>query len=332
VQRFRVEFALVTLVVLLASPTFCAAQHAGISGVVRDRTGTAQLGVLVEIAAANSAIVGRAFTDLRGHYLVNDLIPGNYRIQATAAMYAPALRANLQLHAGARAIVNLTMTALYDTTAWLPAERRKADEPGDDWMWTLRSATNRPILRMVENGDLVMVSSSAMEGSHTPSTRGKATVTSGDGGFGDGGLHNVVTIDKAQEDGSRIVLRADTGAGRAQYGVGPSMELSSGFERQTGFASTTRSVASVQSHPELISAGHVTGMQMMELTTAQHTKLGDLVDLEVGGNVYSVHTSGYAFVPQPFIRVVVESAEGWSFGYRMATSREIQGFSALNDV
>ncbi|NYF80314.1 TonB-dependent receptor [Granulicella arctica] len=332
VQRFRIEFVLATLVVLLASPMYCVAQHAVVSGVVRDRAGTAQLGVLVEITAANSAVVGRAFTDLRGRYLVNNLTPGLYGVQATAAMFTPALKSNLQLHAGVRAIVNLTMSAIFDTTAWLPAERRKADEPGDDWMWTLRSATNRPILRMVEDGELVMVSSSATEGSHVPSTRGMATVTSGDGGFGDGGLHSVLKIDKAEEDGSHILLCADTGSGRTQFGVGPSMELSSGFERQTGFASTTRSVASVQSHPELISAGGVMGLQSMELTTAQRTKLGDLVDLEVGGTVYSVHTSGYAFVPQPFIRVVVEPSEGWSFGYRMATSRDVQGFSALNNV
>jgi hypothetical protein len=31
--------------------------------------------------------------------------------------------------------------------AWLPIERRSADEPDDDWKWTLRSTANRPLLR-----------------------------------------------------------------------------------------------------------------------------------------------------------------------------------------
>ena len=307
-------------------------QHAAITGVVRDGAGVAQLGVLVQISAADSAVVARAFTDLRGRYLVANLVPGRYEVQATGALFAPTLKPNLRLRAGAQAVVNLTMSTIYDTASWLPAERRKADEPTDDWAWTLRAAANRPILRMVEeDGDLVMVSSSATE-SKTPMTRGRAAMTSGDGGFGGGGIHNVLTIDKVQEDGSGIVMRADTGAGRTQYGVGPSTELSAGFERKTGFDSTTRALASFQSHPEFVSAGNVGGMQTMVLSTAQRTKLGDLVTFEAGGTTYAVRTAAYAFVAQPFLRVMVEPAAGWSFGYRMATSRDVQGFSGLNAV
>jgi hypothetical protein len=331
VQRSRVELVLVALTVLLASSSVCAAQHAAISGVVRDATGVAQLGVLVQVSAADSAVVGRAFTDLRGRYLVTNLTPGRYQVQATSALFVPALKPNLQLRAGARAVVNLTLSTIFDTSSWLPVERRKADEPSDDWKWTLRSATNRPILRVVDDGELVMVSSSATE-SHAPSTRGRATMTSGDGGFGGGGVHSVLMTDSAHEDGLGVVLRADTGAGRTQYGVGPSTELSAGFERQTGFATMTRAVASFQSHPELVSAGNVAGLQTMELTTAQRTKLGDTVSLEAGGTVYAVHTGGYGFVAQPFLRVMVEPAPGWSFGYRMAASRDVQGFSGLNAV
>ncbi len=316
---------------LLALSTSCAAQRAAVSGVVRDASGVAQLGVLVQVSAADSSIIGRAFTDLRGHYLVADLTPGRYQVQATAALFAPAMKANLQLRSGGRAIVNLTMSTLFDTTSWLPAERRKADEPADDWTWTLRSATNRPILRMVEDGQLVMVSSSATE-THAPTTLGRATMTSGDGGFGGGGIHNVLTMDRVQDDGSSIILQADTGAGRTQASVAPSTELSAGFERQVGFASTARAVTSFQSHPELVSTGGVAGVQAMELATAQRTRLGDLVNLEVGGATYSVHTAGYGFAAQPFIRVMVEPAAGWSFGYRMATSRNLQGFADLNVV
>ncbi len=301
------------------------------SGIVRDASGVAQLGVLVQVSSVDASIVGRAFTDLTGHYAVKDLNPGRYQVQATAALFAPALRPDVQLRSGARAVVNLTLSTIFDTTAWLPAERRKADEPADDWTWTLRAATNRPILRIVEDGQLVMVSSSATE-SKAPSVRGRATVTSGDGGFGNGGLHNVLTVDKVQEDGSGIVLRADTGSGRTQSGVGPSTDFSAGFERQVGFASTARVVTSVQSHPEMLSAGNAPGLQAMEIATAQQMKFGDLVNLEVGSALYSVHTTGYGFASRPFLRVVVEPAAGWSFGYRMATAPELQGFSGLNAV
>ena len=235
------------------------------------------------------------------------------------------------LHSGARAVVNLTMSTIFDATSWLPAERRKADEPPDDWTWTLRSAANRPILRVVEDGQLVMVSSSATE-RHASSTRGRADMSSGDGGFGKGGMHSVLTVDSAEADGSSVIVRADTGSGRTPAAVSPSTDLSAGFGRQTGFSSTTRVVASFQSHPEMLSAGKIAGLQTMQLATAQRTQLGDAVTIEGGGLTYAVHTAGYAFAAQPFLRVVVVPVTGWSIGYRMATSRDLQGFSGLNDV
>ena len=71
-----------------------------------------------------------------------------------AALFVPAMRDNLQLRPGREAMVNLTLNTLFESATWLPAERRKADEPSDDWKWTLRSAANRPILRMVEDGQM----------------------------------------------------------------------------------------------------------------------------------------------------------------------------------
>src|ERR1700727_2140945 len=108
-------------------------------------------------------MVGTAFTDLQGRYLISNLVPGKYEVRASAALYVPALRGNLQLRTGAQAIVNLTLNTLYETATWIPAERRKADEPSDDWKWTMRSAANRPLLRLAEDGEVIMVSSSVTE-------------------------------------------------------------------------------------------------------------------------------------------------------------------------
>ena len=133
------------------------------SGVVRDAQGVAQLGALVQVIADDSAVLGTAFTDLHGRYLIPHLLPGRYQVRASAALFVPALRDNLQLRAGAQAVVNLTLNTLFESATWIPAERRKADEPSDDWKWTMRSAANRPILRLAEDGDVIMVSSSVTE-------------------------------------------------------------------------------------------------------------------------------------------------------------------------
>jgi hypothetical protein len=158
-----VKIAFVSLMLLTAAVGIAAGQSAAVSGVVRDAQGVAQLGALVQVVAEDSTVLGATFTDLHGRYLIPRLMPGRYGVRASAALFVPALRDNLQLRAGAQAIVNLTLNTLFESATWIPAERRKADEPSDDWKWTMRSAANRPILRLAEDGDVIMVSSSVTE-------------------------------------------------------------------------------------------------------------------------------------------------------------------------
>ena len=330
-QRSQIKVALLILMLSTGSVCLAAGGGATVSGVVRDADGVAQMGALVQVMTNGSVMVGKAFTDLHGRYLITSLVPGKYQIQATAALFVPTTRGNLHLQPGARTIVNLTLNTLFASTTWLPAERRKADEPGDDWKWTLRSATNRPILRLAENGNVITVSSSATESS-TPSARARAAVSSGDGGFADGGVHNVFTVDRVLDDGAGMVLRADIGTVLGPRTNMQSMDLSSGFERRLGFAGSTRSVVSYQSHPEMTGSGNPSGLQALQVATAQKMQVGDAADIEVGGVVYLVHTAGYAVASRPFLKLTTHPHEDWTVGYRMATSRDLQSYAGLNTV
>jgi hypothetical protein len=327
-----VKIALLALMLSTASVCLAVGPGATVSGVVRDADGIAQMGALVQVLATDSALVGTAFTDLHGRYLITRLIPGKYQVRATAALFVPTTRGDLRLRPGAQAVVNLTLNTIFDATTWLPAERRKADEPGDDWKWTLRSAVNRPILRMADdNGNIMTVSSSATETS-TPTSRIRAAVSSGDGGFANGGVHNVVTMDRVLDDGSGMVIRADIGTGLGPSMGSPSMNVSSGFERRQGFAGSSRVVASYQSHPEMLGSENAAGLQTFQLASAEKMQIGDVADVEVGGIVYVVHTTGNAVASRPFLKVTTHPAEDWTVGYRMATSRDLQSYAGLNAV
>jgi hypothetical protein len=309
-----------------------AGQNAAVSGVIRDAQGVAQMGALVQVIAADSAVLGSAFTDLHGRYLIPRLLPGRYEVKASAALFVPAMRGNLQLRAGAQAIVNLTLNTLFESTAWIPAERRKADEPSDDWKWTMRSAANRPILRLAEDGDVILVSSSVTENQSKRMDRARAEMTAGDGGFGSSGVHDVFVFDRTLDDGAGLRLHADIGKQPGVTAVGPSTEFATGYETRLGFAGAGRAVVSYQSHPELVSSGGVPGLEAMQMSTAQQMQIGDFADLEAGGTLYLVRSAGYASASRPFLKITAHPVKSWTVGYRMATSQNLQSFAGLDSV
>jgi hypothetical protein len=332
VQRPQVKIAFFSLVLLTVAVRVAAGQGAAVSGVVRDAQGVGQLGALVQVVAENSTVLGTAFTDLHGRYLIPHLTPGKYEVRASAALFVPAMRGNLQLRAGAQTIVNLTLNTLFESATWIPAERRKADEPSDDWKWTMRSAANRPILRMAEDGDVIMVSSSAAEPPRKHTDRARAEMTAGDGGFGSSGLHDIFVLDRTLDDGSGMVLHADFGQQPGGTAMRPSSEVATGFETRLGFAGAGRAVVSYQSHPEMVSSGGTTGLDSMQVASAQQMRIGDFADIEAGGTLYVVRSSGVASGSRPFLKITAHPVNAWTVGYRMATSQNLQTFGGLDAV
>ena len=341
VQCSSKKLGLATLLLSLASGVCVAAPSASVSGVVRDGQGVAQIGAMVQVLAADSVSIATAFTDIHGRYRILNLLPGKYQIRASAPLFLPATRGNLRLLTGASATVNLTLTTLIDPTLFLPAERRKPNESDDDWTWTQRAAANRSILRMMGDGEVVLVSG-APESSPSNRLSARATLTGGDGGFGEGRLHTVLALDRASASGSDVVLRADIAPAASAYPTapGPAVQLNAGYERRVPFAGASRVVASYESHPEMVTSG-AQGMQVTRIATAQKMSLGDAVDVEAGGTVYAIHTnqapstiqtSSYVLGSQPFFRVTVHPGEVWAVRYRLATSRDVQGFDGLDSV
>lgn len=331
-QRPQVKIAFVSLMLLTVAVRLAAGQGAAVTGVVRDAQGVAQLGALVQVIADDSAVLGTAFTDLHGRYLIPHLVPGKYVVRASAALFVPALRDNLQLRAGAQAVVNLTLNTLFESATWIPAERRRADEPSDDWKWTMRSAANRPILRLNDDDDAIMVSSSATESSSRHADRARAEMTAGDGGFGSSGVHDVFILDRMLDDGAGLRLHADVGKQPGATAVGPSTEIATGYQTRLGFAGAGRAVVSYQSHPELVSSGGNVGLDAMQISSAQQMQIGDFADVEAGGTLYVVRSSGYASASRPFLKIMAHPVKGWTVGYRLATSQNLQSFAGLDSV
>jgi hypothetical protein len=329
-MRLGKEFGLGVLMLTFTSGICSAASTAAVSGVVRDTRGVAQMGAMVQVLAAGSASVATAFTDMYGRYRIANLIPGKYQVRATAALFVPATRSNLQLSTGMRATVNLTLNMLSDPTAWLPAKRRSADEPTDDWTWTLRSTANRPILRMADDGEIVLLSDDRHEGGPNGRVKKRVSAVGGSGGFGQGGEHSRLAVDRQNQNGTDLMLRSDVAV--AQDGRLAATEVGAGYQRKGPLGNGSRLVANYASHPEMTTTGG-SGMQMVRMANAQKIDLGDGIDIEAGGSVYAIHMVGNnAVASRPFLKVAVHPGEVWAVEYKLATARDLQGFAGLDSI
>ena len=317
----------VGVLVLTIAPAVCsAASTAAVSGIVRDSQGVAQIGALVEVLSVSSTGVAAALTDIHGRYNIGNLMPGKYQVRASAALFVPATRTDLHLSPGLRATVNLTLSMLADPTSWLPAKPRGPNEAGDDWVWTTRSATNRPMLRVLDDGNVVLASSSAA-GDSRDLTRmhARATMVAGNG-FASGGVRNAVTLERSKDNGSDLMLRTEVAAQ-----PGTPMEIDAGYQRNGMLGNASRFTMTYASHPEL-KTGNELGLEVLRLAGAQQMELGDTIDIEAGGTIYAFHMTGNAVTQKPFLRVALHPGDMWALQYGFATSRELEDFAGLDSI
>lgn len=302
-----------------------------VSGTVVDSEGVPQMGALVQLLLPDTSLVVTALTDMHGHYRLSDLKPGSYRVRVSAALFLPVIRQRLQVAAGSSAIANMTLSTVLASAQWLPATRRTSSDADEDWMWTLRSSSMRPVLRLDEEaseGTPVSVSSSASE-SRTLRSQGRLTVEDNEGGFARGGTHNILSLERRGSDGSVSLVRADLSGPRTPFPVGPSADLTVGWERSLALGGTTRSSLTYTSHPEVLSASGANGMQTAVFRNAQRMELGDRVRVDAGSVMRDVNLGGNTVAVEPFLKVAVNPSNGVVIAYTFTASR---GTESLDDL
>lgn len=298
-----------------------AATAGTVSGVVRDARGTPQIGALVQLVDPDLSVIAETFTDDKGHYTLRKVMPGVYGVKVTASLFLPTLRENLHIAPNSRTIVNLTLDTLYEAFRWLPAKPRQVDEPKDDWDWTLRLSANKPLLRMLQNGPLVVVS----DGSGEPALKARVTIRGGESGFGDGGIHHDFEMERLNDDSRQLILRADLSQGNET-----AVNTVAGYEQQLGLGRTIRTVAAFVDRPEIAGGPGISGgMQAMIFRTAESLDLTPMIGLEAGGETELVHLNGTQLVNHPFAAVHARMGDA-VISYRVSTSPEAQEADLLD--
>jgi hypothetical protein len=312
---------LVAMVVLCAAGAQASVRSASVAGVVRDSRGTPQIDATVELLSPGLKLLGRTQTDDRGRYHFGAVTPGVYEVKASADLFLPTLRENLHILNGSRMVVNLTLETLYEAFRWLPAQPRKPNEPKDDWSWTLRLAANRPLLRMLQNGPLVMVTDG--DGS-SPELKARVTVSGGEGGFGEGGVHDNVEMMRTPDDMRAMIFRADL-----TQAANPALNAMVGYEQQLAPGHTFRSIAAVEDMPQIMGGPGIQGMQAIAMRTGETLHLMPGIQAEVGDEAEAIRLGEMLMANQPFAALMVQSGST-DFAYRMTSAPGIQGVDDLD--
>ncbi len=310
------------LAIALALPVLAADRPASISGYVRNAAGVPQMGALVEVLGSAAHNL-KVFTDENGFYSAAGLLPGVYSVKAYSPSFLPALRERIGLRPGSSVMVNLKLSGLFEAIQ-LPAMRGPADD--DDWKWVLRSASNRPILRMLEDASLVPVTAAEVgeTGGDKPGVdkhdlRGTLSFVAGSGSGGFGSTSDVNTgfsVERSLFSSGTLALQGNVGYNggspntvlRASY----SHTLPNGSKPEMAF--TMRRLAAPGIN------GRDTALQALALSASDELSLGDILELRFGSELQTIQFLGRVTAFRPFGSADLHLSPNTVLEYRYSTS------------
>ncbi len=268
------HLAVFAVVIAVGALPLLAAPAGSVSGVVRDSSGVPQIGAEVELLRPDLSVVASAYTNGEGRFLISSLMPGRYAVKAMGPSFLPSLRENVRVRGAT--VVNLTLNTLYEVIQWLPADPRAGNEQKDDWKWTLRSAANRPLLRWLEDGPLVVLSDGS---GNQPKLMARLMATGEAGTFAESGERISASLKDTPSDSRELLARVDF-----EPGSDGNMESMLGFSQDLGFAGSVQSVAAVTVEPDVEGAGGA-GLDEATVRSEETMHLGPSIDAQAGANL-----------------------------------------------
>ena len=318
----RLGFKLGLLGVALALPALAADRpgSGSISGYVRSATGVPQMGALVEVLGS-AAYNFKVFTDENGFYSASGLLPGVYNVKAYSPSFLPALRERVGLRPGSSVMVNLKLSGLFDAVQ-MPTLRGPADD--DDWKWVLRSASNRPILRMLEDGTLATAAESgAYKGSGDKSDKHdlKGTLSfvagSASGGFGStSDMNTGFSVERSLFSSGTVALEGNVG----YNGGSPNTVLRASYSHAQANGSKPEMAFTMRRLAAPGINGYGTALQALALSASDGFTLGDILELRFGSELQTIQFLGRVTAFRPFGSADLHISPNTVVEYRYATS------------
>jgi len=295
----------VTMVVVgVAVPAWSGTTSSAISGVisgyVRDGSGAPQMGAAVEIlgSAAQALQTLKVFTDDHGFYSVASLLPGTYSIKVSAPSFLPTLREKIGVHAGAKLMVNVTLTTLFEAIQLVPL-RSPVDD--DDWKWTLRSVANRPILRVLEDGTTVVAQSGESAADHD--LKGSLTFMAGSPGQGFGSASDMsagFALERSLLSSGTLRLNGNLGYGADGHRLPAAVLRTTYTNRFNGVFEPSVTITALRlNSPDLNTMPSAT-LQALSVSSSDRIVLGDKLEMKLGSELQTIQFMGRVHAFKPF--------------------------------
>jgi hypothetical protein len=270
------------------------------------------MGALVQVIGAAAGTFSY-ITDDKGFFRATGLMPGMYTVRASAPEFLPTLREKVSVKAGASVLLSLTLSTIFDALDISP--RRGAADDGD-WDWVLRSAANRPVLRILPDGSPAMVANK----SNSSDLKGALSFVAGSSSQGFGSLSEMSTgfrVEKSIFSAGTLTFNGDVGYGQAI----PNAVLRSSYKRRLANGSTPEVAFTMRrlSSPDL--GVHNAELQALALTTSDDVTLGDVLELKFGSELQTIQFLGRVTAFRPFGTVAAHLSPDTVVEYQYSTSR-----------
>ena len=274
------------MVTTMAPPGWCGtasgAISGGISGYVRDNAGAPQMGAVVEILGSAAQAL-KVFTDDRGFYSVASLLPGTYSVKVSAPSFLPTLREKIGVRAGAKLMVNVTLTTLFEAIQLVPL-RTPVDD--DDWKWTLRSVANRPILRVLPDGTTV-VAQSGESADHN--LKGTLTFLAGSGqGFGSPDMSAGFAMERSLLSSGTLRLNGNLGYGSDGQGIPAAVLRTAYTSHYNGVFEPSIAITALRLNSPDVNTMTGGSLQALSITSSDRVVMGDRLELELGSELQTI--------------------------------------------
>jgi hypothetical protein len=321
----KLGWILVTLAISLSAS---AATNPGtISGSVRNSSGTPQMGAAVEILAQAATHGPIVYTDEKGRYTAHGLLPGTYTVRVSAPSFLPSIREHVGLISGANLVVNVTLNTLFEAIQFVP-KKANSPEDQDDWRWTLRSVANRPILRLADQGPLVVVHNNKDEVNDGVLKAKVAFMAGSDGeAFSGSDMSTNFEFEQSVFGNSSIAFNGNVG-----YGNGTPAMFQASYKRQlsNGTHPEVTLTAKRFASPDMV-ARHA-ALQALAMTVSNSTQLTPSLELNYGGEEQAVQFIHTATAFRPFGSLDWHLGDNTLVQYKYSTSvpnmRHAKGFDA----